>query len=168
MLFELAIITIFPMIMLLSASMDLLTMTIPNKVTLALVAGFFLLAPFVDMSWQQFGLHIAMGFGLLVITMGMFAMGWMGGGDAKLVAATGLWLGFSVEMMNYALLASLWGGALTLVIMKLRMMPVLPSWLSFKWLARLHNPDEGVPYGLALAAAGLMIYPHTIWMKAVL
>ena len=107
---ELAIITIFPLAMLLSASMDLMTMTIPNKISLALVAGFFVLAPFVGLSWPEFGLHIAMAFGLLVIGMGMFAMGWIGGGDAKLFAATGLWLGYSTHMFEYAVYASLFGG----------------------------------------------------------
>jgi Flp pilus assembly protein protease CpaA len=28
----------------------------------------------------------------------------------------------------------------------------------------LHNPTSGVPYGIALAAAGIMIYPQTqVW-----
>jgi prepilin peptidase CpaA len=30
---------------------------------------------------------------------------------------------------------------------------------------RLHRVDAGVPYGIALAAAAIMVYPHTIWMK---
>ncbi|MCF6200253.1 MAG: prepilin peptidase [Hyphomicrobiaceae bacterium] len=92
-MFELAVLIIFPLAMLVSASMDIMTMTIPNKVTLALVAGFFVLAPFVGFTWQESGLHIAIAVAMLVITMGMFAMGWIGGGDAKLFAATGLWLG---------------------------------------------------------------------------
>ena len=113
---EFAVMTIFPLAMLVSASMDLMTMTIPNRITLALVAGFFVLAPFIGLGWSEFALHIAMGFGMLVIGMGMFAMGWIGGGDAKLFAATGLWLGYSSEMLEYAVYASLFGGALTLLI----------------------------------------------------
>jgi prepilin peptidase CpaA len=34
------------------------------------------------------------------------------------------------------------------------------------WLVRLHNPKEGVPYGIALAAAGLLVYPQTPFMAA--
>ncbi|MCF6199365.1 MAG: prepilin peptidase [Hyphomicrobiaceae bacterium] len=164
---ELAIITIFPLAMLVSASMDIMTMTIPNKVTLALVVGFFVLAPFVGLSWQDFGLHIAMAVAMLLVTMGMFAMGWIGGGDAKLFAATGLWLGYTTQMFEYAVYASLFGGVLTLAILKLRTIPVLPKMMSYSWLERLHNPNEGVPYGVALAAAGLIIYPHTIWMNSI-
>ncbi len=165
---EFLVMTIFPLAMLVSASMDIMTMTIPNKINLALVAGFFILAPFVDLSWMEFAQHLGVAFALLLVGMGMFAMGWIGGGDAKLFAATGLWLGFSTQLFDYALYASLIGGVLTLVILKLRAMPVVPEFLSFKWLLRLHDPKEGVPYGVALAAAGLLIYPHTIWVAGIL
>ncbi len=165
---EIAILTIFPLAMLLSASMDILTMTIPNKITLALVAGFFLLAPFVGLGWMDLAIHIGLAFGLLLIGMFMFAMGWIGGGDAKLFAATGLWLGYSTQMFEYALYASLMGGVLTLAILKLRSLPMVPRFLNFKWLLRLHDPDEGVPYGVALAASALLIYPHSIWITGIL
>ncbi len=164
---EIAILTIFPLAMLVSASMDILTMTIPNKVTLALVAGFFILAPFVGLGWMDLAIHIGMAFGLLLIGMFMFGMGWIGGGDAKLFAATGLWLGYSLQMFEYALYASLMGGVLTLLILKLRDLPVVPNFMSFKWMLRLHDPDEGVPYGVALAASALIIYPHSIWFTSI-
>jgi prepilin peptidase CpaA len=34
------------------------------------------------------------------------------------------------------------------------------------WLVRLHSPNEGMPYGIALAAAGLLAYPHSPFMAA--
>ena len=44
----------------------------------------------------------------------------------------------------------------------------LPSLLSGQpWAERLHRKDSGVPYGIALAAAALVVYPDTIWMKAI-
>lgn len=165
---DMAILTIFPLAMLVAASMDMLTMTIPNKISLALIAGFFVLAPFVGLGWMDLAIHVGVAMALLIICMGMFAMGWIGGGDAKFFAATGLWLGYSTQMFEYALYASLLGGALTLMILKLRAMPVLPRFLAFPWLLRLHDPKEGVPYGVALAIAGLLIYPNTIWISSVL
>jgi prepilin peptidase CpaA len=33
------------------------------------------------------------------------------------------------------------------------------------WLERLHNPRSGVPYGIALAGAAMMVYPETVWIK---
>ena len=153
---EIAILTIFPLAMLVSASMDILTMTIPNKITLALVAGFFLLAPFVGLGWMDLAIHIGMAFGLLLIGMFMFAMGWIGGGDAKLFAATGLWLGYSTQMFEYALYASLMGGVLTLADIEVAIPAGCSSaFMNFKWMLRLHDPDEGVPYGVALAASAL-------------
>ena len=144
---ELAILTIFPLAMLLSASMDMLTMTIPNKISLALVAGFFVLAPFVGLGWQELGMHIGVAFALLIVGMGMFAMGWIGGGDAKLFAATGLWLGFTHHLFDYALIASIIGGVLTLLILKLRSLPSVPGFMSFSWMLRLHDPKEGCRMG---------------------
>jgi prepilin peptidase CpaA len=37
---------------------------------------------------------------------------------------------------------------------------------SQSWLVRLHGPQQGVPYGVALAAAGLLAYPATRFMAA--
>ncbi|MGO9049454.1 MAG: hypothetical protein ACLQFW_21670 [Xanthobacteraceae bacterium] len=35
------------------------------------------------------------------------------------------------------------------------------------WAERLHRSDSGVPYGIALVAAALVVYPHTAWMAAI-
>jgi prepilin peptidase CpaA len=103
---------------------------------------------------------------VLVVAFVFFARGWIGGGDAKLAAATALWLGFD-HLLTYLLYASLFGGLLTLVLLNVRAMP-LPSLLSGQpWAVRLHSKDSGVPYGIALAAAALVVYPDTIWMKAI-
>jgi prepilin peptidase CpaA len=93
-----------------------------------------------------------------------FACGWIGGGDAKLAAVTALWLGFD-QLLNYLLYASLVGGAMTLLMIRLRMMPLPAALQGQEWAERLHQPQGGVPYGIALAAAALVVYPHTIWMK---
>ncbi len=53
---------------------------------------------------------------MLVIRIAFFAKGWIGGGDAKLSAATALWLG-NDHLFEYALLASVFGGVLTLVFL---------------------------------------------------
>ena len=93
-------------------------------------------------------------------------MGWIGGGDAKVAAAAALWFGFA-DLMNYLVWASLFGGALTLLLIQFRQWP-LPSALTGQaWLLRLHAKDSGIPYGIALAIGALMIYPETDWVKAV-
>ena len=103
---------------------------------------------------------------VLVIAFVFFAQGWIGGGDAKLAAATALWLGFD-HLMAYLLYASLFGGVLTLVLLQFRTMPLPQLLAGQQWAQRLHSKDAGVPYGIALAAAALVVYPDTIWMRAV-
>jgi len=144
---------------------NLLTMTISNRVTLILIAGFFALALASGMSLADILSHLGAGAVVLVIAFGCFARGWIGGGDAKLAAATALWFGFDY-LLTYLLYASLFGGALTLILIQFRLAP-LPAMLACpEWVQRLHRKDAGVPYGIALAAAALAIYPDTPWMQA--
>jgi len=165
MITDLLIITIFPLAMALAAGTDLFSMTVPNWIALLLVAGFAVLAPLVGLGWSAAGIHVALAVGALIITFGMFSFGWIGGGDAKLFAATCLWLG-PEQVLFYAVYAGIIGGALTLLILLLRSVPLPAALHSQGWLTRLHSPKEGVPYGIALAAAGLLVYPDTPFMAA--
>jgi prepilin peptidase CpaA len=148
-----------------AAATDLFTMTVPNRIVLVLIAGFFIIAPMVGLGWADIGVHVALASVALLVTFGLFSKGWIGGGDAKLFATTCLWLGPG-GVVAYSIYAALLGGALTLVLLFVRNMP-LPATLLFQgWIVRLHSPKEGVPYGIALAAAGLMVYPETPFMAA--
>jgi prepilin peptidase CpaA len=148
-----------------AASSDLLTMTISNRVTLILLAGFFALALVTGMSQQELLSHIGAGLAVLAVTFVFYARGWIGGGDAKLAAVTALWFGFD-QLLVYALYASLLGGVLTIAMLRFRLAPLPEVLARQEWLMRLHQRDSGVPYGIALAAAALLIYPETPWMKA--
>ena len=156
---------LFPALMAFAASSDLLTMTISNRLSLALAGGFFLLTLITGMTLHAFFLHLAAAAVVLVIAFIFFAQGWIGGGDAKLVAATALWFGFDY-LLDYLIYASLFGGALTLTLLQFRKLP-LPAVLARQgWIVRLHETGAGVPYGIALAAAALAVYPKTGWMPA--
>jgi len=161
-----AVLLFFPALMALSAFSDLLTMTIPNRLCLALAAGYVAFAIAVGVPAGVLAFNFSCGAGVLILTFGLFSRGWIGGGDAKLAAATALWLGWGL-MLDYGLYASLFGGALTLAIILFRK-AVLPNWLArFEWILRLQNPKGGVPYGIALAGAGLLLFPQTqIWRAA--
>ena len=156
---------LFPALMAFAASSDLVTMTISNRVSLVLIASFFVLATMWGMPLAEIGMHTGAAATVLVVAFIFFARGWIGGGDAKLAAATALWLGFD-QLLNYLIIASLLGGVLTLAIVRFRLMP-LPSLLANQeWAKRLHRMDTGIPYGIALAIAALLIYPDTPWMKS--
>jgi prepilin peptidase CpaA len=157
---------VFPAMMAFAASSDLLTMTISNRVSLILAAGFVALAFASGMSATDMLSHLGAGALVLVVAFGFFARGWIGGGDAKLAAATALWFGFD-HLMNYLFYASLFGGAMTLLLIQFRMSPLPAMLVGQGWAERLHRKDAGVPYGIALAAAALAIYPDTPWMKAI-
>ena len=54
----------------------------------------------------------------------MFAIGGMGGGDAKLIAASSLWMGFNFNLLGYLVISSVIGGVLTLLILSYRKSPL--------------------------------------------
>ncbi len=157
---------LFPAMMAFAASSDLLTMTIPNRVSLIMVGGFVLLAVTTGMSLEQLALHAGAGLLVLAIAFGFFARGWIGGGDAKLAAATALWFGFE-HLMEYALYGSIFGGVLTLALLQYRAIPLPGMLIGRVWAERLHEPKGGVPYGIALAAAAMVVYPGTFWMQSI-
>jgi prepilin peptidase CpaA len=156
---------LFPAIMAFAASSDLLTMTISNRVSLVLAGGFLALALISGMGWWDLLIHVGAALLVLVIAFGFFTQGWIGGGDAKLAAATALWLGFDY-LLPYLVYASLFGGALTLLLIQFRLAPLPAVLARQEWVQRLHKKDGGVPYGIALAAAALAVYPETPWMAA--
>jgi prepilin peptidase CpaA len=164
MVIDLVRLTLFPALMAFAASSDLITMTISNRVSIVLLAGFFALALMSGMAMTEVLSHVGAGALVLVVSFGFFARGWIGGGDAKLAAATALWLGFGY-LMNYLVYASLLGGALTFLLIEFRLVP-LPGLLAGQfWAQRLHRQGGDIPYGIALAGAALLIYPETPWMK---
>jgi prepilin peptidase CpaA len=150
----------FPVAMAIAASSDLLTMRISNKLVLILTAGFFVMALSVDLPLQQFAMHVLCALIVLAVAFGLFALRWIGGGDAKLAAATTLWLGFGATL-PYLAYTALLGGVLTLLILVLRGIPLAPFLARMGWLARLHNKRTGIPYGIAMAVAGIMVYSNT-------
>ena len=61
---------------------------------------------------------------------------------------------------------SLFGGVLTLVLIQFRKLPLPGPLARQPWIMRLHETGGGIPYGIALAAAALAVYPRTGWMPA--
>lgn len=156
---------IFPALMAFGAAMDLVTMTIPNRISIALIVGFLLAAVLIGMPLQQFAVHLGVGFGMLLIGMALFALRVVGGGDAKLLAAASLWIGFE-QLGIYMSYVAILGGLLALAIVIYRTM-VPPMWLARQeWAMRLHRPTVGIPYGIAIGGAGLWLFPATIWFSA--
>jgi prepilin peptidase CpaA len=152
---------VFPAAMAYAAASDLLTMRIANSVSLSLVAAFLVIALIAGMPAQEMLLHLAVGAGLLVVGMVLFGLNFVGGGDAKLLGASALWIGYD-QLVPFLLYVTIFGGALALLLLVYRRFPAtalpLPA-----WAARLHATDQGMPYGIAIAAGALAVYPITTW-----
>src|SRR4051812_35408524 len=140
MILDLARLLLFPALMAFAAASDLFTMTISNRVSLALVAGFFVLALAGGMAPYEMLSHIGSGALVLVVAFTCFAMGWVGGGDAKVAASVALWFGFA-QLMNFLLYASLFGGAVAPLLLPFR------QWAPPFWVAgpgwRPRAPAQG-------------------------
>lgn len=152
---------VFPLLMAFAAASDLLTMRISNKLVLLTAGLFFAIALLAGFSLELIGMHVAAALVVLAVSFSFFALRWIGGGDAKLIAATTLWFGFE-GMLMYLVFASLLGGALTLTLLAVRRWPLPLQLKQVVWIDRLHDSKTGVPYGIALAAAGLLVYPSSL------
>ena len=162
---DLALIFFFPFFVVYGAASDLFSMKIPNQITLALMVGFMVMAIWMKFDWVTIGWHWAMFAIVLSITFTLFAFGVIGGGDAKLAAGIALWMGWEHSLI-YFLLAAFLGGILTLLIIKIRNVP-MPHWiLSQQWAAKIYRAER-IPYGITMGVAAMMIYTQTIWMQHV-
>lgn len=161
---EYPLLLVFPAAMVFAAVMDLMTMTIPNRISLALLAAFLVAAPVAGLSLETFLIHAGIGVAVLGVGIWLFSRGWLGGGDAKLMAAASLWIGPSYLYL-YFFKMSIFGGMLAMILLSYRRLPLgalpLPE-----WALRLHRRGGGIPYGIAIAAAGLLIYPKTPFFLA--
>jgi len=152
---------VFPFAMAFAAATDLTTMKIPNLLSVGLCVAFLAMAPIAGLSGQQMLMHLLAGALMLFAGIALFAVGWMGGGDGKILAVASLWIGFD-QLTPFLIFVSVAGGALALAILAYRRVPAtalpLPG-----WALRLHTPGADIPYGIAIAAGALIVYPSTVW-----
>ncbi|PSJ57893.1 A24 family peptidase [Pseudaminobacter soli (ex Li et al. 2025)] len=155
------IFVVFPFCMLFAAISDLLSMTIANRVSLLLLGTFAVVAPLTGMDWSAYGLHFAGGAVVLAVTFILFALGGMGGGDAKLLAATAVWMGFGTHLLEYLVVSAFLGGVLTLGILSYRGSAIAMFTGRNMFLRNFADKTVGVPYGIALGIGGLIAYPES-------
>jgi prepilin peptidase CpaA len=160
MIFSAVAILLFPLLMAFAASSDLLTMRISNVLVGVLVLSYFAVALILQVPLAEIGQNLLVAGITLVVGFAFFAFRWVGGGDAKLAAATMLWIGLG-ELLPYLVYAALLGGALTMAVIAIRRWPLPAPVAKWKWLDRLHDSKSGVPYGIALAVAGIIVYTDT-------
>ncbi|MBN9074472.1 MAG: prepilin peptidase [Rhizobiales bacterium] len=163
-----ATLVVFPFCMLFASISDLLSMTIANRVSIILLVAFAVLAPLTGMDWTTYGWHFLAGALVLCVTFTLFALGGIGGGDAKLMTATAVWMGFGPLLLEYLINATFLGGLLTVGILLFRKSPFAVLYGGNVFLRNFTDQVSGVPYGIALGVAGLMVYPKTAVVVAAL
>ena len=149
----------FPVLVVTAAARDIASYTIPNWISLALVATFVPAAgvalaagaPLPDLL-----LCVGVGAAALVACIVLFTLGWIGGGDAKLIASSALWLGWSA-LTPFLFWTALSGGIISAVLIIVRRRPVEAG-----TTPRLLTKGEPVPYGLAIAAGALAAFPQSV------
>jgi len=148
----------FGALVIVAALKDLSSFIIPNWISIALALGFTPAALIVGASLGDIGLSVGVGVGVFVLAAGMFALGWIGGGDAKLMASAALWLGLK-GLAPFALYTGLAGGALALGLVALRSAWIRPFVITGPaWTRRLATPGESAPYGVAIAVGALAAF----------
>lgn len=162
---EFSILFLLPGVVAFAAAMDLFTLTIPNRVSVVMALAFFPLAWLAGIGWVAVADHLAAGTAVLLLGIGLFALGWFGGGDAKLLAAIALWLGTD-NLVAYFLYVAVAGGVLAILFGIVRQVPLPRQLLGEQWALRLHRPGGGIPYGIALSAGALLVYPQTVWFAS--
>jgi prepilin peptidase CpaA len=161
-----ALLTVFPALLIVAALSDATSFTIPNRISLLLLAGFLPAALALGRPLGEIGIDLAVGGAALVAAMGMFAAGWIGGGDAKLFAVASLWLGWAAAPA-FLLATAVAGGVLAVALLNLRAAWLRPYFSAApSWVARLAAPDEAVPYGVAIAFGGLVAFPQCALVHA--
>ncbi|WP_409432514.1 prepilin peptidase [Litorimonas sp. RW-G-Af-16] len=156
---------VFVACMLVAAFKDATTFTIPNWISLAIIAAFIAVVPF---TWQGVGVlgeHVLVGLAFFAAGFTMFALGWLGGGDAKMMAATALWWTWP-DAVTYIFSTTVVGlGLAVVIILGRNFIPVRV--LTSPWTHKIFKEEKNMPYGIALAAGGVItLLQSDIYMQA--
>jgi prepilin peptidase CpaA len=160
-LLQVALLTMFPAVMIFAALSDATSFTIPNRLSLILLIGFLPVALVLGRPLGEIGLDLGVGVAALIAGIAMFAAGWIGGGDAKLFAVAGLWLGWPA-VADFLIVTAVAGGGLAVLLLNARSSYVRSRLTGAPgWVERLITPGGDVPYGVAIAVGALAAYPQT-------
>ncbi len=164
-----AILVIFPLCMAIAGTSDLFTMTIPNRVSVLLLAGFLVIAPFAGLTFMQIGYHLLAGLAVFAAVFVFFSLNIMGGGDAKVLTASAVWFGWNQSLIMYLGNVAFIGGFLTLLIVMLRMQheKIMLTGLD-RYLPKPLVEQQKIPYGIAIAIGAFAAYPSSPLMQMLL
>lgn len=157
-LIQTALIALYIGLVLYGAWSDSRTLRIPNWVSLALLTAFLPAAVIAGIGLEAIAWHL--GAGVLVLSIGivLFALNLFGGGDAKMMGACALWVGWN-NLLLFVLAVLLAGGVLSLMVVLLRKgLGIWPGWL-VRSAEGLFTESKAIPYGIAIAIGAIIVLP---------
>ena len=152
---DIIIFALFSACLIAAAVCDFTALKVPNTLT----ASFAAIGICVVLFQSPGAALMTLGAAFAVFLLGwvFFALGVMGGGDGKLMAAASIWLGPSA-LLDFAVLIALFGALLSAVILGLIRAEQYQVFLGPTWMTRLSRPRPPVPYALAIAPAGIIAF----------
>jgi prepilin peptidase CpaA len=160
-------VSLLPILVIIAAMTDVTSYKIPNWLTALTAVLFFPMALWTGMPLVEFGWHLLAGAVLFFLGYAFFALGLFGGGDAKLMAAAGLWFG-ATNSVEFIVLTTLVGGVLALAMAGWSLIVMYWEFYGTKRLGTLNEQMKRInpklPYGFALCVGALLAFPNTWWM----
>jgi len=156
-------VTVFPALMIVAGAGDALSMRIPNWLTALIALTFFPMAVMTAMPLDVLGLHLLVGIAMFVLGFALFALGLFGGGDAKLLAAAGLWIGWP-DLVPFLVLTAFAGGVLALCVGLWSAVNFASEVEDGRIFRHLGSIKPNVPYGYAFAIGAILAFPQSWWM----
>jgi prepilin peptidase CpaA len=163
-------VSLLPLLLICAAASDVMSLRIPNWLTALTAALFFPMALLTGMPLVDFAMHVAAGLGLFCAGFLFFQIGLFGGGDAKLMAAAGLWFG-TAQTLPFLFMTAMAGGLLAMLVGLWSVIAI--SWeiqgdnaITESFGKRIRGLKPNVPYGFALAIGGIIAFKDTWWMHS--
>ena len=144
----------FATLLIAAAYSDLRRFEIPNAISIALV----LLYPVFLLTGSGIThpvIAVAIAVAAFLIGGGLFAAGWLGGGDVKLFAAVALWVS-PAGFPDFLVGTALFGGVLALILMTKHGATLAGRFQIAPPVAAMSALKRPMPYGVAIAVAGIV------------
>lgn len=163
-LLMLVVLSVFPAALLIAAANDLYEFKIPNWISATLFAACFAAGAVLGAPTHVLIEGAMLAGAALAVGFALFAFNVIGGGDAKLFAAVAPWIGLS-GLLPFLFNTAFAGGVLAVALILFRKTPPLPIYAQAPWVMRLHQTPKSIPYGVAIAAGGLITFPQTPYFQ---
>ena len=148
----------YPLCLVYGVASDIRRLIIPNGTCILIAVMFLPTALLSNMAFADMAGHYGTGVGFLVVGIALFSRDLIGGGDAKLLAAVGVWVGPG-DLWGYIGLVAVLGGILAGVILlaqKLQGTSILLS--RIPWLRNKDAKTQPTPYGVAIGLAAVYLF----------